>query len=179
MIRYLTQRYVAVTRDQAERLALIDGSARIVETHGVELVHATNLNAASCWAFWSDGAITTSIGLPAELKERRGLSAAAAELIDSVRGSDSGSPRVAGGYATLAAVQDVARDEVFVGESRGVYARQRVERLTARLSDGSQRTMLLTSGGYSEGYAYELEDLYWVPSPNEVARNVAAAEVTS
>jgi hypothetical protein len=150
--RYLTSWYACLDRREAERLAAINGSE--IQVADAEIVHATGE-----WALWSDGRITTAIGLPRWATRVRTLAPAAERLISTCRGSDSGAPQIAGGYLALAAVVEVIEEQpIDVGESRGVYARDTTRRLRLRLRDGSERTIYERSAGYFEGYAYELAD---------------------
>lgn len=149
-VEWIAGSYVALDRHEAERLAAIDGKSLRVD-ESVEVVHAREGD----WALWSDGLITTAIGLPRWAVQTRSLSTDAHDLISACRGSDSGAPSV--GYAALIAVEQIERHETLsVGQSRGCYARATVERLTTRLRDGSQRNFYTYSAGYCEGYAFEV-----------------------
>lgn len=151
LTRYLTKTYVAIELDEVQRLTAIDNSVDVKETPGVELVHATET-----WAFWSDGRVTTGIGLPRHCNAARGLSKAAHQLIDTARGSDSGEPHDIGGYAFLATVAEILREEVVeAAPQRGLYAARRVIRHDLRLVDGTERSIWVETEGYFEGYVWD------------------------
>jgi len=152
LTRYLTKNYVAIDEREAQRLAAIDKTTAIHVTPGLELVHAVT---SGSWALWSDGQITTGIGLP---RHARGgdLSADAVRLIDSAYGSDSREPRGIGGYRFLATVAKILREEVVAAAPQhGVYAAPSLTRFDLQLLDGSERSIWVDSRGYCEGYSWE------------------------
>ncbi|MEM9219172.1 MAG: hypothetical protein AAGD25_33160 [Cyanobacteria bacterium P01_F01_bin.150] len=101
MARYQTRRYVSISWIDATRLARIDGTPLddVLEFPDARLLHRTEW-----WAYWSDGQLTTAIGLP-EAWELQSLSVIAESLIAQVWMSKSRSPHC--GWATLADIQDV------------------------------------------------------------------------
>ena len=64
--RYLTRMYAAVSLSEAKRLAAIDSMPfdKVQQTHNVELLHVHH---TELWAWWSDGILTTGLGLKPEL----------------------------------------------------------------------------------------------------------------
>lgn len=146
--RYLSRWYVALTRGDAERHAQIDGGP--IRVADAEIVHATRE-----WTLWSDGWLTTSVGLPRWAQEIRSLSRDAENLVGECRGSDSGPPAV--GYALLVQVAVVLRTETVVcGAQRGVYRAATIDRLAVQMLDGSERELVRYSEGYPEGYLCEI-----------------------
>ena len=130
--RFLTRHYCTIDREEAERLARLDGGP-VVEADAA-ILHATGE-----WAFWSDGKFTTAIGLPTWAQKTRSLPDTAVTLITEARGSDSGEPKAIGGYAALARVASYTETPVSVGPSRGHYHRATVTRLDCVLVDGTSR----------------------------------------
>ena len=150
MTRYLTDWYAATDLAEAQRLAKIDGCKQISTMPDVSVLHCTG-----SWALWSDGHITTSIGLPESVRGARHLSDDAVNLISSCCGSDSGRPDV--GWALLIRVARLAEQTLLAqGGARGVYASLRVSRLSLELTDGTKDTIYEITEGYPEGYGYEL-----------------------
>lgn len=152
--------YVALDAAQAERLSKVAGYA--ITTTPATVVHGT-----STWALWSDGSITTAIGLPQWAREINSLSADAASLISAVRGSDSGAPRV-GWNALLSVIEVLSQETVESGLSIGHYAKPQIQRMRVRLKNGETPTWWLFTEGYEEGYVYELH-----PSRESLMRAIA------
>ncbi|MEM9217091.1 MAG: hypothetical protein AAGD25_22445 [Cyanobacteria bacterium P01_F01_bin.150] len=109
MARYQTRRYVAISWVDATRLARIDGTPLddVLEFPDARLLHPTEW-----WAYWSDGQLTTAIGLSEEWQVQN-LSVATESLMSQVWMSKSRwlacashvSPQC--GWAILADIQDV------------------------------------------------------------------------
>ena len=101
MARYQTRNYVAISWVDATRMARIDETPLddIREFPDARLLHRTEW-----WAYWSDGQLTTAIGLPEEWQVQN-LSIAAESLIWQVWMSKSRSPQC--GWTVLADIQDV------------------------------------------------------------------------
>jgi hypothetical protein len=151
MGRYLTRRYVAVDGDEAVRLARLDQTPieEIRYSAEAELVHRTEW-----WAWWSDGLLTTAIGLPEPLQPQ-GLSADAAELITDVWNSDSPQPQC--GWQMLAQVQRVLHREILsIGEPRGSLRPATWERLTVEFGEAQQGMLYRFWLGYESGYLCEV-----------------------
>jgi hypothetical protein len=164
--RYLTRNYVALDSPEAERHAELDHTPadEIEASEGVEIVHANG-----SWAFWSDGRVTTSIGLPVWATKARALSGEAARIIGAVYGSDSGRP--ACGYALLAQIAEaVGRADIWIGPAAGVYARESVEAIEVRMRDGSTKTLYQRTAGYCEGYLFEIGETLADVWPEGAAR---------
>jgi len=150
--RYLTRRYATLDRAEAERLAAIDGTP----VTAIVVADAEPVAASGSWAWWSDGRLTTAIGLPRWTERLDGLSADARKLIGLAYGSDSGCPSV--GWSALASVAEiVSTNTIETGPPTGVYARAKVETMTVRLTDGTVVKWLVNSSGHYEGYAYEIK----------------------
>lgn len=149
--RYRTQRYVAIDEAEALRLAGIDKTP----VDKIERTEASPVHVKSSdWVLWSDGRITTAIGLPQNCRPQS-LTADAADLISSVRGSDSPAP--AFGWGPLTQVDKVVGKRlVEAGGARGAYAAETVQQWTVRMLDGSVVEWWLYTVGYFEGYAFEL-----------------------
>lgn len=152
--RYITRWYCTTQPAEAERLSAIDGTKpdQVRTTEGVILLHATDR-----WAYWSDGRVTTSIGLSPTEKTAsvQSLSATAADLISGVRGADGG--EVEGGWPTLVKIaRELSRTTIEKGPDRGVYHRATVEKIEVENNDGTKATLYEYSAGYFEGYAYGL-----------------------
>ncbi len=101
MSRYLTKRYVAVSRAEAKRLAALDGTRvdQIRYTPRVKVLHRTEW-----WAWWSDQTITSALTLPSTLNPTC-LSATAEKLINQVRNRRPARPRC--GWSTLANIKQI------------------------------------------------------------------------
>ena len=152
--RYLVGRdaYVTTDAEYATYLVSLCATKEVIETPNVELTHR-----ARSWALWSDGRLTTDIGLGDE--RATSLSADAVTLISTWRGSDSGKPQIRGGVATLIAVAKVAKRVLSAEPARhGGFQGQKVTQLLLTLTDGTTRTIYSTEVGYSEGYIYDLTD---------------------
>jgi hypothetical protein len=152
MGRYQTRRYVAVSWAGARRLAQLDGTPleNVRSTEDVELIQRTDW-----WAWWSDGVLTTVIGLSEELRPQ-GLSPDAVELITDVWCSDSPSPCC--GWGTLARVQRIVQCEpIRVGIARGSFRPETWERLTAEWTNGEQGVLYRFWLGYEEGYLCQIQ----------------------
>ena len=161
MVRYLTRTCAAVDARLAERLAEGDGTRphELEVTEGVEVVHAQN-----GWAFWSDGKLSTSTGLPEALRVRRSLSAAAVELISHVRHSSPGAPALAGGWQELARVEAWLEDQVVEeGQAEEPFEPPRLHRLQVRLRNGAERVWWVRTAASFEGVTFALSD---APGPN-------------
>lgn len=151
-VRYQTKWFVALCRVEAERQAKRDGTMQIRKTEA-DLVHCD-----SSWALWSDGVITGTIGLPKWVHAISSLTRDACKLISAVWGSDSSTPAI--GWALLTQIAEITNEEtVDTGVARGHYAPACIERITARLVDGSSIIIYSYSEGYPEGYRFELHTL--------------------
>ena len=125
-IRYLTRMYAAVTLDEAKRLAAIDSMPfnKVKQTHNVELLHVHH---TELWAWWSDGILTTGLGLKPELCPNV-LSLDAEELIHTTCLSISLCP--ACGWHKLARIKRILKQErLAVGPKRGNYKPEFLTRL--------------------------------------------------
>lgn len=152
LTRFLTRDYAAVEEDEARRLVEIDKGG-IEVSPDVELIH---VGAGDNWALWSDGRITTAIGLPRHCRLAKGLSKDASRLIGDARGSDSGAPKEIGGYAFLSQVAEITSEETVArGGDRGRYARETLTKIGLKMLDGSHTSIVVFTVGYSEGYAWE------------------------
>jgi hypothetical protein len=148
MGRYLTNRYVVLSWAEATRLARLDQTPleAIRYSAAAELVHRTDW-----WAWWSDGLLTTAIGLPDSCNPQ-GLSHAAVELITDVWASDSPAPEC--GWALLAQIQRILNREVLsTSDSPQPILR---ERLTVELLDARQAVLYCCWRGQEEGYCCEV-----------------------
>lgn len=160
--RYLVSHsYVALDRHEAERLLKVQGNGKI-QVDEVDLVHAQN-----GWAVWSDGRVTTGIGLPAWTRSIKGLSDAAAGMVSAIRGSDSGSPSV--GWKAVLNVEQIIEEttELLGPGSGGHYAKPRAIRTVVALKGGEKVTWWIYTEGYSEGYAFEI-----YPSKSELLKSL-------
>lgn len=143
--------YVCLDRIEANRLAEINKTQNEITVADATPVHAEN-----SWVLWSDGYITTSIGLPAWARKIKALSKDAAQLVSLVWGADSGRPGC--GYKTLLDVDRIENEEVIeVGPHAGVYHRATIDRLDCRMKDGSLKSLYRYTAGYPEGYACLIE----------------------
>jgi hypothetical protein len=150
MGRYLTRRYVAVSWNEAARLASLDQTplAEIRYAANAELIHRTEW-----WAWWSDALLTTAIGLP-EFLHPQGLSPDAVELITDVWASDSARP--ACGWQVLAQVQYVLSREILsVSLFRDLQLVTR-ERLIVEFADAQQGALYCLWIRYKDGYLCEI-----------------------
>jgi hypothetical protein len=151
MTRYLTRHYVCPDREAAFFLAEQDGTPadEVEVAEGVDVVHLQD-----SWAYWSDGCVTTRIGLRIP-KPPRGLPEVVASMVTNAWGSDSGMPE--GGWSTLTEIDEILETEdLFAGRPRGHYAAPRLERYRARYKNGSEKDFYVFTAGYFEGYLYEL-----------------------
>lgn len=144
--------YVALNRYDAERLAKIVKTDRIVEANA-DIVHCS---ASKRWALWSDGKITTGNGLPAWASEIKSLSKDAEYLISAYRGSDSIELFV--DLKQILNVSKIISKTIEKVSSHGisVYAPPRIERMEVEFADGTRATWWLSSVGYMEGYTFDL-----------------------
>ncbi len=152
MARFLTRRYVAVTWAEAIRLAALDETpwSEIQQAGAVYLLHREEW-----WAWWSDERLTTAISLPSSLCPQS-LSPDAIRLISEVFESDGGAP--ACGWVTLARVEQVlSRERLPSPENTGSYDWITLERLTVRLTDGSEGSLQCWCRGYDEGFECDME----------------------
>ncbi|MBE9138929.1 hypothetical protein IQ254_17305 [Nodosilinea sp. LEGE 07088] len=152
MARFLTRRYVAVTGAEAIRLAGLDGTpwAEIRHDGDVQLLHRKEW-----WAWWSDGQLTTAIGLPESLCPQS-LSPDAIALISEVWESNAMAPHC--GWATLAQVEEVlSRERQLQPESTGAYQWVTLEVLTVRFTDDSEGVFHCWYRGYDEGFECQIE----------------------
>ena len=158
MARYQTRKYVAISWVDATRMARIDETPLddIREFPDARLLHRTEW-----WAYWSDGQLTTAIGLP-EQWELRSLSVAAESLIWQVWMSKSRwlacashvSPQC--GWATLADVQDVISctlEQISLHQSSDPII---IEQLVVEFRNGQQGTLYQRIQRYSDGYSWEI-----------------------
>ena len=150
MGRYLTRRYVAVSWDEAVRLARLDQTPieDIRYSAEAELIHRTEW-----WAWWSDRLLTTAIGLPESLSPQ-GLFPDAVELITDVWESNSLAPQC--GWTLLAQVQRIFNIELVVPSSQGSDRSQTWERLTVELGNGQQRILYRVWMRADEGYSCQI-----------------------
>lgn len=150
MIRYQTRWHVTTDKAEAERLAKIDKiTAEIKVTDNVDLIHSSG-----SWALWSDGEITTAIGLDKSLKPK-GLPKDVAKLIGSVWMSDS--PRPMGGWSVLTTIKEIISTETLsIGRGTGYFASPKTERITVRRINGSTDSIYVYTVGYCEGYVCDV-----------------------
>ncbi|MFQ4134733.1 hypothetical protein PGN35_000265 [Nodosilinea sp. PGN35] len=154
MARFLTRRYAAVTWAEAIRLAALDGTPW-PEIQGVE--EAYLLHREEWWAWWSDGRLTTAIGLPESLCSQS-LSLDVIGLISGVWESYAGT--LACGWATLARLEQVlSRERLPQPENTHGYDWITLERLTVRFTDGSEGVFQCWHKGYDEGFECQMEYL--------------------
>jgi hypothetical protein len=155
LTRYLTRTCVAVNEATAVRLAKRDLTERVDIAPGLELLHAQD-----GWAWWSDGRVTTSTGLPDALRLIRSLAPDAAELIGEVYHSIAGGPPAcAGGWRTLAAVARIERSELIEeGTSPDGFEPPCLRRLAVRMVDGTARELWLRTAASAEGIAFSISD---------------------
>ncbi len=152
LTRYLTRWFVSVDENEAQRLAQGVGTHLPEITESLELLHAQD-----GWAFWSDGRVTTSTGLPDPLRAVRSLSPAAVELISGCfHGSPGGPPRIEGGWGALARVAAVEADELVEGRAEGPFDPPRLRRLRVRLADGAELEWWVRTAAGAEGVCFEL-----------------------
>lgn len=140
MSRYLTRRYVAVSRAEAKRLAALDGTPmdQIRYTPRVKVLHRTEW-----WAWWSDQMITSALTLPSTL-DSTCLTAPAEKLINQVRNRRPGRPRC--GWSTLANIkQIVSRDTLalwsYQDKNWEKAWTERIDRLQVRSTKGTVETL--------------------------------------
>lgn len=151
MGRYLTRRYVAVSWDEAVRLARLDQTPieDIRYSAEAELIHRTEW-----WAWWSDGLLTSAIGLPESLNPQ-GLFPDAVELISSVWASNSPQPEC--GWSLLAQVRRIlASERISVEMDYTTGNSPRWERLSIELCDGQHSTLYRLYVGDVDGYLCEI-----------------------
>jgi hypothetical protein len=151
--------YVATDAATAAHLRdLVAGKLGKATIHGPDDVEPLHRNDPGGWVLWSDGKMTTAIGLH-DATRPRSLTQAAEQLITLARGSDSREPEV--GWAALTEVQRVVeRTVVEQGGPNGYYQPRTVERIVVEMRDGSTQIWLQTTVGYFEGYQCEI-----VPEP--------------
>jgi hypothetical protein len=147
MNRYLTQKYAAISWEDAVRLAHTDRTPieKIRRATQVELIHRTE-----GWAWWSDQQLTTAVGLPHALQPQ-GLSPDATQLIDEVWCSGASAPTC--GWQILAQVKRILKREVLsVGGFRCEFCPQTWEWLSVEFCDlqegGLHRFRVGHEGGY-------------------------------
>lgn len=150
MGRYLTRRYVAMSWDEAARLARLDRTplAEVRYAAAAELLHRTEW-----WAWWSDGLLTTAIGLPESCNPQH-LSADAVELITDAWASDSPQPQC--GWNLLAQVQRILNCEVLSIAVSGDLQLAMRERLSIEFADAQQGVLYRLWIGNENGYLYEV-----------------------
>jgi hypothetical protein len=151
MGRYLTKRYVAVDWDEAVRLARLDQTPiqEIRYAAEAELIHRTEW-----WAWWSDGLLTTAIGL-SEFLNPQGLSADAVELISSVWASNSPQPEC--GWSLLAQVRQILTlERGSVAASYPTDNSSGWEHLIVELCDGQYVTLYRLYVGDEDGYLCQI-----------------------
>ena len=131
-------------------MARIDGTPLddVLEFPNARLLHRTEW-----WAYWSDGPLTTAIGLP-EAWEVRILSVAAESLIWQVWMSKSRSPQC--GWATLADVQDIVSCELEQISLQQPYYPITIQKLVVEFRNGQQGTLYQRIQRYSDGYTCEI-----------------------
>jgi hypothetical protein len=152
--RYITRRYTTTDAKEAERFAADEGAAVLEITEGLDLVHAEN-----GWALWSDGKATTSTGLTDAQRRVRSLTPAAVRQISDAWASESGPPRLAGGYETLARIAELVREEVVEQEpGEPGFSPSQLLRFDVRMRDGAERSLWVFTASYAEGYRYDVHD---------------------
>ena len=108
MERFLTRYCVAVTKQEAIRLAQLDGTPfpEIVCTNNVELIHVKRSYLDLCsWAWWSDSQLTTANGLPEGVRIRE-LTPDAVKLITlALEGNPHQTPTCS--WKKLASVKEI------------------------------------------------------------------------
>jgi hypothetical protein len=130
--RYRGDGFVALDRAHAERLAARGRGGMIIDD--AQLRH---VGWSGDWAFWSDGTVTTTRGLPAWTRDTRGMTRVADALIGNVWESRSGPPKV--GWDMLARYvgyigMDVVQDE----RDSGRQQRENIVRLRVALTGGDE-----------------------------------------
>lgn len=151
-IRYLTDKFVTVSSSSASKLANIFDipQAQICVDRGVELLHCTDL-----WAWWSDDKLTTTIGLPDELRPSC-LSKDAVMLIDRVCYSTKVRPSC--GWSKLAKIEKILEEECI---ARGLLeVPEKLKKLTVEYIGGKREILYsfaCTDVGDKERYFYEVD----------------------
>jgi len=148
--RYITNWYVTVDADEANRLCEIDHTApeRLRVTEGVQVIHNRG------FAAWSDGKITKTIsGAP----NFYGIAPCASKIINDLRGSDTGEANLPGGMGRLMQIVEIGEwKSLAKGGDRGVYAAAEVEWTEVVYTDETRQTLYSYSEGYFEGYAFDV-----------------------
>lgn len=153
--RYLTNRFATVSLSAARRLTEIDGIPfeRVQQTSNVKLLHVHH---SEIWAWWSDGRLSTGLGLD-PLSSPNLLSADAVKLIHKVCLSVCSQP--ACGWGRLAEIQSVRQcQQLAVGPIKGNYKPERLMRLEVEKVSG-ERVYLYTFfsvEGLGEYFSYEV-----------------------
>jgi hypothetical protein len=147
MGRYLTRHYVSVAWDEAVRLAGLDQTpiGEIRYAAEADLIHRTEW-----WAWWSDGLLTTALGLPESLHPQ-GLSLDAVELITDVWESNSLAPEC--GWSLLAQVQRILDVELVLRSSQGAEHSLLWEQMMVELGNGQQQVLYRSWVRSDEGYS--------------------------
>ena len=153
--RYLTRMYAAVSLDEAERLAAIDSMPfdKVQQTHNVELLHVHH---TELWAWWSDGVLTTGLGLKPELCPNL-LSPDAEELIHTTCLSICLSP--ACGWHKLAEIKRILKHEkLAVGPKRGNYRPETLTRLAVENVNGEHGKLYIffSAEGIEDYFDYQV-----------------------
>lgn len=147
MERYLTDKFAAISLHAANRLAQIFNISfdHIQLTKDVKILHRTDF-----WAWWSDGRLTTSVGLPEDY-EPKSLSPCAEKLIHKICLSASGRPSC--GWAKLSKIQQIISTErISVGGGK-----ETLDKLIVEYADGQRETLYaLFSTENTESYFYEI-----------------------
>lgn len=148
--RYRTRRYCCMDRVESLRLARVDHTPEDKIRHDsmVEPVHVE----PNSWALWSDGVITTAIGLP-KIAQVRGLSESVARTISYCKGSDS--PASADVYARLVKAGEITETVMWSRGRRGCYAGPQVLRLDLK---NTGETLYVATAGYGDGYLYDVTE---------------------
>lgn len=142
-----------VTIDKAEAVRLADVAKVAIDdigmTQDVEILHAHRE-----FVYWSDDRITRTTGL--DLPYGGILTHDACVLISSARGSDSGHVVLEGGIAALARVKAIlSSSNVDTDLSRGIYAKEAIQKFEIEWVDDGVRPLFVHSVGYFEGYQWD------------------------
>jgi hypothetical protein len=147
MNRYLTQKYAAISWEDAVRLAHNDRTPieEIRRATQLELIHRTE-----GWAWWSDQQLTTAVGLPHALQPQ-GLSLDAAQLIDEVWCSGMSAPTC--GWQKLAQVKQILKRKFLsIGGFRCEFHPQTWEWLAVEFCDLQEGRLHRFRVGHEGGY---------------------------
>lgn len=154
-IRYLTRMYAAVSLGEAQRLAAIDSMPfeKVQQTHNVELLHVHH---TELWAWWSDGVLTTGLGLKPELCANV-LSADAEDLIHTACLGVCLSP--ACGWQKLAQVKRILKQEkLAIGPQRPNHKPETLTRLAVENVNGERSELytFFSAEGIEDYFDYQV-----------------------